>query len=543
MEPMRQSRRDAARQVKNHAGGYVFEVDDIDRLGRFFCLGSESGTYYADSEQLTHENLQCVQRLIAAGRGDEVVRKTIEYSVNGRTAKQDTLMLVMAMCARQEIDPDTSKLCYEHLNEVCRIPTHLFTFLGYCEAASNGTGWGRAHRRAISNWYFRFRESSEQARRLAMLVTKYRNRNGWTHMDVIRLAHLKPEVNDNGVTAILKYIVKGFDDSKEDLANSGLLEYLQAVEDVRSQRDPNTVDVSGLAALIREHRLVREHVNTQLLKFPAIWEALLEHMPMTAMIRNLGKMASIGMTSPNSKYEKMIVTRLGDPEILKKARIHPFNILTALLTYNRGQGEVGKLTWQPNAAVVKALDAAFYYCFKLVEPTNKRFLLALDVSGSMFGCTVIGSQSITPGVAAAALSLVTANTERQFEIVGFSDELVPIRISPYMKLPDIQTEMGSICFGSTDCSLPMVYAESKRKDFDVFVVFTDNDTNSGRIKPAEAMKRYRVNRNLPNAKLIVCAMSSTGFTIADPDDPNMMDMCGFDSSGPEVMRNFIMGDM
>ncbi|KAK2170229.1 hypothetical protein NP493_1134g01037 [Ridgeia piscesae] len=89
----------------------------------------------------------------------------------------------------------------------------------------------------------------------------------------------------------------------------------------------------------------------------------------------------------------------------------------------------------------------------------------------------------------------------------------------------------------------MVYAESKRKDFDVFVVFTDNDTNSGRIKPAEAMKRYRVNRNLPNAKLIVCAMSSTGFTIADPDDPNMMDMCGFDSSGPEVMRNFIMGDM
>ena len=542
-EPLAPSTADGATMVKNHGGGYSYEVDDLVRLGRLFCLGTEGGTYYVSPARLTHENAQCVMRLIASGRGCEVVRMTVEYSVSGRTAKQDSLMLVMAICARQSIDPDTSKLCYEHLHEVCRIPTHLFMFLGFCEAVSDGTGWGRAHRRAISKWYFRFRDSPQEARRLAMLVTKYKNRNGWSHLDVVRLAHLKPETNDNGVTAILKYIVKGFDDSKEDLENSGLLEYIQAVEDVKAQRDPNTINVSGLADLIRQHRLVREHVNTQLLKFPDIWAALLEHMPMTAMIRNLGKMSSIGMLTPGSRHEQTITTKLRDLNNLKKARIHPFNVLTAVLTYMKGKGDVGKLEWTPNGAVVEALDAAFYMTFKLVEPTNKRYLLALDVSGSMFGCTVVGSQCISAGVAAGALSLVTASSERQFEIVAFSHVMVPLRIGPHMKLHEVEMEMSHVPMGSTDCALPMVWAEEQKKDFDVFVVYTDNDTNSGSIHPSEAMKRYRLNRNLPNAKLIVCGMASNSFTIADPNDPNMMDMCGFDSSGPEVMRSFIMDDM
>lgn len=48
---------------------------------------------------------------------------------------------------------------------------------------------------------------------------------------------------------------------------------------------------------------------------------------------------------------------------------------------------------------------------------------------------------------------------------------------------------------------------------------------------------------MPNAKLIVIAFASNSFTIADPNDPGMMDMCGFDSAGPEIMREFAMGNV
>ena len=125
------------------------------------------------------------------------------------------------------------------------------------------------------------------ALRLAKLVTKYRKRNGWSHLDVLRLAHPKPNADnaDNGVAAIFKYIVNGIDAAKAQLlmpnGNTALLAYLQAVEDVKYHKDPAMLDVTGLADVVKQHRLTREHVNTTLLEFPAIWAALLENMPMT----------------------------------------------------------------------------------------------------------------------------------------------------------------------------------------------------------------------------------------------------------------------
>jgi 60 kDa SS-A/Ro ribonucleoprotein len=92
-------------------------------------------------------------------------------------------------------------------------------------------------------------------------------------------------------------------------------------------------------------------------------------------------------------------------------------------------------------------------------------------------------------------------------------------------------------FGATDCSAPIKYALKHNIDCDVFVVYTDNETWAGRIKPYEALRQYRKTIN-PNAKLVVVGMTSTGFTIADPKDGGMLDVVGFDSSAPAVISNF-----
>ena len=51
------------------------------------------------------------------------------------------------------------------------------------------SGWGRAHKTAIQRWYKQFETKPDN---LARLVTKYKNREGWTHKDVLRLAHPVP---------------------------------------------------------------------------------------------------------------------------------------------------------------------------------------------------------------------------------------------------------------------------------------------------------------------------------------------------------------
>ena len=98
-------------------------------------------------------------------------------------------------------------------------------------------------------------------------------------------------------------------------------------------------------------------------------------------------------------------------------------------------------------------------------------------------------------------------------------------------------------FGSTDCAQPMLYAMKNRIPIDVFIIYTDNDTWIGDVHPFEALQDYRREMNLPDAKLIVCAMTSSGFTIADPSDPGMLDIVGFDSSAPQIITNFALSSL
>lgn len=46
--------------------------------------------------------------------------------------------------------------------------------------------------------------------------------------------------------------------------------------------------------------------------------------------------------------------------------------------------------------------------------------------------------------------------------------------------------------------------------------------------------------HIPDAKLLVMGMTSTGFTIADPTGPEMFDIYGFDSAVPELLKEFVL---
>lgn len=96
--------------------------------------------------------------------------------------------------------------------------------------------------------------------------------------------------------------------------------------------------------------------------------------------------------------------------------------------------------------------------------------------------------------------------------------------------------------GSTDCAQPMLYAKQKKLKVDVFIVYTDNETWAGKIHPSAALEKYRNAMGI-DARLIVCAMATNKFTLADPNDAGMLDMAGFDSAGPEIIRTFALGEI
>jgi 60 kDa SS-A/Ro ribonucleoprotein len=225
---------------------------------------------------------------------------------------------------------------------------------------------------------------------------------------------------------------------------------------------------------------------------------------------------------------------------LKAARLHPLKILVAMRQYAQGRGEKGSLTWDPVKKVEKALEDAFYASFDFVEPTGKNIMLCLDVSGSMTSPFYNGMSCIEAEI---CLAMVTARTEKNHHIMKFHDQFVPVPVNPHAKLEDIVRMIYDGRFGGTDCSLPMQYAIKEELDIDTFVVYTDSETWKGNGSPARWLKEYRRRMNKPNAQLIVVAFTATGFTIADPADPNMMDIAGFDTAIPTIMNMFIKHEL
>lgn len=512
-------------QVRNSAGGYTWAVDDWTRLRRFLVLGSEGGSYYAKERALTAENANATLRCIAAD-GARVVDEVVAISEAGRAPKNDPALFVLALAASKGA-PETRRRALAALPKVARTGTHLLHFAAFADGLR---GWGRGLREAVAAWY-----TAKPAKDLAYQALKYQQRDGWSHRDLLRLAH--PKAPDASHNILYHWITQGWEGVGPEPHPDEALQQIWACEHVKRTTDP-----AEAARLVRRYRLPREAVPTPLLNEPAVWEALLEDMPVTAMIRNLATMTRVGLLAPLSDHSWRVAERISNEQALRRARVHPVAILAALKTYAQGRGERGQHSWTPVSTLVDALDTAFYASFQNVQPTGLRWLLALDVSGSMGGGTIAGVPGLTPRDASGALALVTAAVESQYQVMGFSTTFTPLTITPRQRLDDVMRAISGLPFAGTDCALPMTWALENRVPVDVFAVYTDSETWAGEIHPSKALARYRDAMGI-HSRLIVNGMVSNGFTIADPNDPGMLDVVGFDTATPELMRAFAVGEV
>lgn len=537
-----QSEAASPKQARNSAGGYSFVLDDAARLERFLILGSEGGTYYVSERALTIDNAHCVERCLA-NDGVSAVERIAALSEAGRAPKNGPAIFALAIAAGHR-DAAVRQAALAAMPRVCRTGSHLFEFVA---AVEQFRGWGRGLRRAVARWYV-----DKDPRALAYQVVKYRQRNGWSHRDVLRKAGGGIGPHSLEHEAILRWVVDGLDGFARDgyahervvtrgdvqvsygtLAREQLPSLIEAVEQLNA-----CTDAKLAAALIDTHRLTHEMVPGALKQHAVVWEALLPHMPVGALLRSLGKLTEVGVVAAFNGGTKMVVDRLGDPDRLRKARLHPLAVLTALQIYGRGRGHRGKLSWTPVTKVIDALDRAFYACFANVTPSQARFVLGLDVSGSMGWSEIAGLPGVTPAVGSAAMAMVTLRNEPQVQTMAFSDQLVPVDLSGQQRLDDVIAKLGRIPMGGTDCSLPMRWALDNRIETDVFVIYTDNETWHGQVHPHQALRAYRDRMGIP-AKLIVVGMTATQFSIADPDDAGMLDVVGFDSATPAVMAQVV----
>ncbi|KAM4551856.1 RNA-binding protein RO60 [Odontesthes bonariensis] len=519
--------------LNSTGGGCPWEISDKARLCRFLCYGSEGDVYTAREEgRVSLENAGALLSLLQEGRGSEVVEEIKRFSQDGRAVRLSTSIFALALCS-QHSELKTRQAAFKALKEICRDPAHLFAFIQYKKELKEGMKcgiWGRALRKAVSDWY-----NEQDAMSLAAAVTKCKQRGGWSHQDLFRLSHTKPA--RDAIALISKYVTKGWKevqvacadkDNSEEVVK--VLSYLEVVEKVK-----HSCDETEVINLIEEHKLEREQLLTDHLKSKQVWRALLKEMPFHSVLKILGKMTSNKILESGSSETQIICDRIQSESALKKAKIHPFSILLASENYKRGQGYQGKTKWEPDSSVLRAMDSAFYRSFMNLEPVGKRFVVAVDVSTSL--SSVVPGTAISTAVAAAAIAMIFARTEADVHVLAFSEgTVVPCSLSAHMTLAETTAELVKIPSGSTDCTLPITWASDNGKSVDVFIILTNNPLWTFTASPVESLKKHR-QASGANSKFVMCGLTSIGHALADTEDRGLLSICGFDLGALSVIRN------
>jgi 60 kDa SS-A/Ro ribonucleoprotein len=565
-----QNQKAKSSQKQNNAGGYSFVVDDWTRLNRFLILGNENGSYYVGEHQLTLQNCDVIQRCMAKDP-KKTINTIVQISDEGRAVKNAPALFALAICSVYG-DEKTKSYANKVMPKVARFSTDLFSWVDSVNILKEGRK-GKGLLRAIGRWY-----TEKTAKQLAYQICKYPSRSidgrKWGHADLLRLAHISPS-NKDGKPAkggkaltspsdeheiLFRYATHGVTTSEEmskresEASATGRaqekagispetlislkgtdLQYIWAHEKAK-----NAQSASEIVKVIEQHQVTRESVPSQFRNEEKVQRALLKGMPITALIRNLGSMTASGVLKPLSNTTSFVVDKITDKEILKNARIHPITLLIALKVYQRGKGM--RTSWSPVPQIGDALEKAYYAAYKYVEPTGKKLLLGIDVSGSMEWSNVSPSVPMTSAECAAAVAMTVARTEKNYKMMAFSNKFSELDITARDKMESVLQKTSNFIFGGTDCALPMIYAQKEGLSVDCFIVLTDNETWSGNIHPFEALKSYRKKYN-PEAKLAVLAFTSTYFSIADPDDPGMLDIVGMDSNVPKILSEFISGKL
>jgi len=530
-------------QVRNNAGGYVFAKDLFTKVEDFLILGTTGGTFYITEDRLTVDNAGWLIQAIQAD-GDRVVRLITEVSTArpSRAPKNRASVFALAMvfaCG----DPVAVQAAKSAFPRVVRTTDHLSMFFGYAKqlrgkAAGPGTSLvtGRALRSALASWFL-----AGGVDAIAWKACKARQRatpsgEAFALRDALRIAHPKADTVER--RALLGWLAGKVGDGEARSQVSAIDAFLSA--------QAVTTEAAAIATAT-ERKVPWEFLPSGLLASATVWEALVPHLGMTALLRNLARLTRLGVLGPFAQANEVVATRLRDAEALRRGRIHPMDVFLALRVYNSGRSQPVRRaeghTWTPVAEISDALEEAYELSFGHVQPSGKRMLVAVDSSGSMSGAwgwnqlTLGGSLLGSPYEIGCAMAAILKRIEGgNAHVIDVDTKVYPSRVTARTRVREIGSWRPS--GGGTDLSLPFTHATRRKLEVDGFAVFTDGETWAGRQHPSQALAAYRRRYN-PGARVVVALMTAAGHTLAEPGDAGVLNIAGIDAALPTVVTGFI----
>ena len=237
--------------------------------------------------------------------------------------------------------------------------------------------------------------------------------------------------------------------------------------------------------------------------------------------------------------DELIADRLRDEQSIKKARVFPYQLITA---YTNADQKI------PNT-VRNALQDAMEISINNVPSIKGKVFVCPDVSGSMQSPVTGYRKSATSKVrcidVAALVAAAILRKNPNAEVIPFSDEVVKASLNPRDSVMTNAQKLANLPSGGTNCSAPLAALNKRKAIGDLVIYVSDNESwmDPNRYGATTTMQEW-AQFKLRNANArMVCIDICPNATTQGKESPDVLNIGGFSDQVFDVITEFAQGNL
>ena len=444
----------------NEAGGIAYTLTSKQQLAQLAATGCLNNTYYADAQSQLDQVLKLAESLDA-----EFIAKTAVYA-RQKGFMKDMPALLLAVLAQKDVN-----MLARVFDQVVDNGKMLRNFAQIIRSGAVGRkSFGNRPKKLMQTWLL----TATEKQLLNAAVG-----NSPSLADVVKMVHPKPR--EAWRAAWFAWLIgKPYD-------REALSPITRAFEDYKQSREgelPN-VPFQMLTAL---------DLNC------GDWAQIARNGSWQQVRQNLNTFLRHEVFA-KSKNIKMVAEKLRDETAIARARVLPYQLLTAY------QATSNQMPFEIREALQDAMETAV----QNVPAIQGKVVVCPDVSGSMHSSVTGHRGSATSKTRcidiAALVSAAMLRTNPQARVIPFEQITVNVQLNPRDSIMTNAEKLANIGGGGTACSAPLAMLNREKADVDLVVIVSDNeswaDDNQGWGATTSLMKEWNIlKRRCPEAKLV-----------------------------------------
>jgi 60 kDa SS-A/Ro ribonucleoprotein len=487
-----------AADATNEAGGKAYALTPKQALAQYAATGCLNGTFYASAE----EQLENVLAFCANVETDFIARTAIWCRQSG--SMKDMPALLCAVLATRNV-----ALLESIFPRVIDNGKMLRNFVQIVRSGAAGRkSFGTAVKRMIRQWLDArsdaalFHDSIGQSPSIA---------------DIIRMVHPKPGSAERA--AFYAYLIE----RPYDVAK--LPAIVRAYESFKRGETLEVPDVSF-------------QLLTALPLSKSDWTSIARNAPWTMTRMNLNTFARHDVFA-SEEVTKLLAKRIADPALIAKARVFPYQLMTA---YAAADDAVPRI-------VRDALQDAMEVATANVPAIEGQVYVCPDISGSMESPATgqrKGATSVVRCIDVAALMTAAIVRKNPSAVVlPFNTGVVKVDLNARDSVMTNAQKLAKVGGGGTNCSAPLALLNARKAKGDVVIFVSDNESwaDPQRGRGTAMMQEWNafVQRN-PKARL-VCIDIQPVATVQAHEREDVLHVGGFSDAVFTLVAEFAAGTL